>query len=144
MARTKLDLPEKFHFSTNIPVRISDINYGGHVGNDALLSLIHEARIRFLQNHGYTESNIEGVGTIMVDAVILYKAEAFYGDILRTVVAIDDFTNYSFDVYYRLRKVESDKEVARAKTTIFFFDYQQRKTARTPEKFKAIFLDSRS
>ena len=53
MARIKIEFPEKFAYSTNIPVRITDINYGGHVGNDAILSLIHEARMQFLENHGY-------------------------------------------------------------------------------------------
>ena len=144
MARAQLDLPDKFHFSTKIPVRIDDINYGGHLGNDAMLSIIHEARLRFLQNHGYSETDIEGVGIIMVDAVILYKAEAFYGDVLSVDVAIDDFTKYSCDIYYRLSNVENEKVVAQAKTTIFFFDYEQRKKARVPDKFKAIFLDSKS
>jgi hypothetical protein len=46
-----------------------DINYGGHLGNDAVLSLVHEARVRFLKQQGYTENNIEGAGIIMADAI---------------------------------------------------------------------------
>ena len=55
MARIKIELPEKFIFSTEIPLRISDINYGGHLGNDAVLSIAHEARIRFFNKHGFKE-----------------------------------------------------------------------------------------
>ena len=51
MERIKLNLPEQFLFSTNIAVRITDINYGGHVGNDSFLSLIHEARQQFLNHY---------------------------------------------------------------------------------------------
>jgi acyl-CoA thioester hydrolase len=47
MARVAIDLPEQFPFSAGIAVRISDINYGGHIGYDAIISLIHEARMRF-------------------------------------------------------------------------------------------------
>ena len=60
MARVKLALPESFSFETDIKVRISDINYGGHLGNDSVMSLIHEARLRFLEKYGYTELNVCG------------------------------------------------------------------------------------
>ena len=48
MSRIKLALPDRWTFSTELPVRISDINYGGHLGNDAVLALAQEARVRFL------------------------------------------------------------------------------------------------
>ena len=51
MARIKLDLPERFPFSTELRVRITDVNYGGHMGNDSLLGLLHEARVRFLEHY---------------------------------------------------------------------------------------------
>ena len=46
MARVEIELPEQFPFATEIPIRISDINYGNHLGNDAVLSLAQEARVR--------------------------------------------------------------------------------------------------
>lgn len=69
----KLELPNRFQFTTDLNVRIGDINYGGHLGNDAMLSLIHEARVQFLKRLRYAEHNIEGVGIIMADAVVVYK-----------------------------------------------------------------------
>ena len=66
-------MPERYLFSTEIPVRITDLNYGRHLGNDALLSIIHEARVRFLSHFNYTESDIEGVGSMMADVAIIYK-----------------------------------------------------------------------
>ncbi|MCH5718100.1 acyl-CoA thioesterase [Niabella hibiscisoli] len=59
MARIKVPLPPHFTFSTSIAIRITDVNYGGHVGNDAILSIIHEARLQFLKALGYSEMNIE-------------------------------------------------------------------------------------
>ncbi|MEK6565270.1 MAG: thioesterase family protein [Bacteroidota bacterium] len=138
MPRAKLDLPSKFHFSTEIPLRIGDVNYNNHLGNDTVLSLIHEARVRFWNKHGYTELNIEGVGTIMSDAVIVYKSEAFYGDVLTIDVAVADLQRVGFDFVYLLTNKKSGKEVARAKTGIVFFDYDKRKIADMPEKFRAM------
>ena len=53
MARIKIDLPGKFVFSTKIPVRITDINFGGHVGNDTILSIVHETSAQFFKNCVY-------------------------------------------------------------------------------------------
>ena len=139
MPRAKLDLPEKFHFSTEIPVRIGDVNYNNHLGNDAVLSLIHEARVRFWNQHGYTELNIEGVGTIMSDAVVIYKLEAFYGDILNIQVAVTDLQRVGFDFVYLITNKKSGKEVALAKTGIVFFDYKKRKVVEIPAKFRKLY-----
>ena len=73
-------MPENILFSTIIPVRITDLNYGGHVGNDRILGLTHEARMQFLHSHGYTEMNAAGCGLIMRDAVLDFRKELFYGD----------------------------------------------------------------
>ena len=68
MERIKLQLSHQFLFTTNLNIRITDINYGGHVGNDTFLSLIHEARQQFLKHYSYSELNFAGVGLIMVEA----------------------------------------------------------------------------
>ena len=75
MARLKIDLPEQFSFSTSIPVRITDLNYGNHVGNDAVLSIIHEARMQFLKSFGYTEMGFAGAGMIMSDVAIEFNPD---------------------------------------------------------------------
>ena len=92
MARVKLTLPEHFPFVTTIPVRITDLNYGAHVGNDTILSLIHEARVQYLQSLGYSEFDFAGVSLIMGDVAIEFKAELFYGDALKAYVAASDFS----------------------------------------------------
>jgi acyl-CoA thioesterase FadM len=139
MARVKLALPKEFPFSTEMPVRITDINYGGHVGNDAVLSLMHEARVRFLEAHGLTEEDVGGCGLTMIDAVIVYKAQAFHGDVLRIEVAADDISETSFDLSYRLTNKETGQEVARGKTGMAFYDYRAKKLVQAPEAFKSVF-----
>ena len=132
MARIKLQLPQQFIFSTLIPVRITDINYGNHVGNDAILSLLHEARMQFLKKAGYTELEFGGVGLIMSDAAIEFKGEAFYGDVLKAYVAVDEFSKVGFEIYYKLVKGEQETVVVVAKTGIVCFDYSKRKVTAIP------------
>ena len=140
MTRLKLELPQKFDFTTEIQVYINNINFGGHLGNDSLLSLIHEARIRFLKKHGFTESNICGVGIIMVDTVILYKSESFHGDMLTFAVAVSNIGKVGCDFYFRVTDKNTGKEVAQAKTGIVFFDYNTRKVVTTPDAFRKLFV----
>lgn len=140
MARIKLILPEHFVFSTEIDVRITDINYGGHLGNDSLLGIIHEARIRFLAHHGFSESDIDGIGIIMTDSVIVYSSEGFYGDKLKVDVTVDDITKRGCDIYYRLRNTQTKKVIAKAKTNIVFYDYESKKVSKTPKIFLETFI----
>ena len=142
MARVELELPERFAFVTEIPLRITDINYGGHLGNDALLSLLHEARVQFLRHHGFTEMYVEGRSIIMADAVILYKSEGFYGDVARIEIAVSNLHSHGFDIFYKVTKKDSGIELARAKTGILFFDYEKKKIVQVPEKLKFLFSDS--
>jgi YbgC/YbaW family acyl-CoA thioester hydrolase len=136
MARIKIQIPEKFIYKTEIPIRITDINYGGHFGNDSLLSIVHEARIRFFKSLGFDELDVEGVGIIMIDAQIQYKQEGFYGDILIIEIALTEFTSVGCDFVYRVTNKNTNKEIALAKTGIVFFDYEKRKTASVPAEFK--------
>ena len=136
MARIKIDLPAKFSFSTNIPIRITDINFGGHVGNDTILSIIHEARAKFFTHFGYTELDFGGVGTIMSDVAIEYKDQIYYGDEVYASVAVGEISKVAFDLFYKLEKKSSngkDSTVAFAKTWMVCYDYDKKKVAVIPE-----------
>jgi len=135
VARVKLEMPEGYPFRTELTVRITDINYGGHLGNADVLALMHEARVRFLNSFGYSEINVEGFGTIMLDSVIIYKAQAFAGDVLQIEVAAGDFSRLGCDIFYRITKKETGVEVALAKTGISVFNYANQKRVSPPEAF---------
>jgi acyl-CoA thioesterase FadM len=131
-------LPDRFLFTTEIPLRVSDINYGGHLGNDAVLSLAQEARMRFLCSHGWTEQDVTGVGIIMTDAVVVYRSEAFYGDVLTIDVAVADIGEIGCDFLFRMVNKASGKEIARGKTGIVFFNYANRKPSSVPAEFRSV------
>ena len=137
MARIQIDLPEQFRFSTEIPLYIGHINYGGHLDNALLLSLVSEARVRFFKSLGYSELDVEGVGIVVADAAVQYKAEAFHGETMVIAMTPVDFNKYGCDLVWRMTDQASGREVARGKTGILFFDYGPRKVAPVPAAFLA-------
>ena len=139
MARVKLKFPDEIPlYTTTIPVRVGDLNYGNHVGNDAILSIIHEARMQMLRNSGFSEMDAGGVSLIMADVMIAYKGESFYGDVLAVDVFAEEFTDFSFDLLYRITTVRSGKpaSIAHAKTGMVCFDYTTRKVVSMTEAMK--------
>lgn len=141
MSRVKINFPDQIPIYTiEIPVRITDLNYGNHLGNDAVLSIIHEARARFLLQYGFTELEIGGCGLIMADTAIAYKAEAFFGDTLSIELFTGELTAHSFDLLYRVTTVRSGTAIiiCNVKTGMVCFDYQQRKVCPMPAGFREI------
>ncbi len=132
MHRVKLELPKEFNFHVSIPIRITDLNYGGHVGNDTVLTLIHEARMQFLLQHNFTEMNFGGVGLIMRDVIIEFKMEIFYGDTVDVYVAANNFSRVGFDVFYKMVKSKEEIKVAVAKTGMICYDYKMKKIVSVP------------
>ncbi len=135
MARITLTLPDTYAYATELTVRIQDINYGNHVGNDAFVSLLHEARIRYFSHLGYSESDIEGCAIVISDLAVIYKAQARHGDRLKIEMAAGEFNKYGCDIFYRVTRVPDKTPVLEAKTGIVFFNYLENKVIRMPEKF---------
>ena len=139
MCRIKLDIPQNFLFHTVIPIRITDINYGGHVGNDTVLTLFHEARMQFLQHYHLSEMNFGGVSLIMRDVLIEFKKEIFYGDVVKVYVALSNFTRAGFDVFYKMIKSTDETVIAISKTGMICYNYESKKIVSVPEKILELF-----
>ena len=137
MPRIKIDLPETFTFSTEIPIYIGHINYGHHLDNAQLISLVSEARVRYFRSLGYSELDVEGVGIVVADVAAQYRSEAFHGETLVADMTADDFNKYGCDLVWRLSDKASGREVARGKHGIIFFDYTARKATAVPPAFVA-------
>ena len=137
MARLKISIPQNLIATILVPVRISDINYGNHVGNDAFVSIIHEARMQWLQSHGYTELKIEQAGLIMSDLCIEFKSESFYGDDIKVEISVSEITGVSFEMYYQLSTQRNNDTIilANAKTGMVCYDYEAKKVTAIPKRF---------
>jgi acyl-CoA thioester hydrolase len=140
MPRVKLKPLDRYSFRTEIVIRVTDLNYGGHLGNDRLLSLLHEARVAFLAEHGLSEPDCGGVSLTMGDAVLVYRGEAFAGDQLRFEVAAGEPSRFGFRLFYRVTRLPAGEEIALAETGMVCYDYEEKKLCRLPEAVKRNFM----
>jgi acyl-CoA thioesterase FadM len=120
-----------------IEVRVGDINYGGHMGNDKALLVFHDARLAFLESLGFSEKNIGGPGIIMRDAHVTFRKEVFLHDVLTVDVGIDEVTLTSFIMHYTVKRESDGAVVFLGSTGIVAFEYEVRKVAKLPDAFLA-------
>jgi acyl-CoA thioester hydrolase len=142
MARVRIDLPDRFDFSTEIPVMVRDINAAKHLANDALFAMLHEARLRWLVSHGWNEANVEGAAILLADAAAIYTREGFWGMRLRVDLAVTELRTRSFDLVYVLTDLASGEEIARAKHGAVFFDHATKAPVAAPDAFRRAYARS--
>ncbi|HDZ55447.1 MAG TPA: thioesterase [Pseudomonas xinjiangensis] len=140
MARLKLDFPEdQFYFTTQLTVRITDINAGRHLANDSMISMISEARARFLYQFGIEEVSANDTGIIVTDLATTYKKEAFARDPLIFEVGLMDLNKYGGDIIFRITKALGGDLVALAKSGFVFYDFTTSQVALMPDDFRLRF-----
>jgi len=140
MARLKINLPEKKLATVSVPVRITDINFGNHVANSAIVEIIHEARVQFLQKHNFTELDVAGAALIMSELLVEYKRESFYKDSLEVTIFCGEVSKVAFELFYQISANRNRQEIliALAKTGMVCFDYKMKKVIAVPEELKSI------
>lgn len=127
MARVQVVFPDDaVVFAHELDVRIGDVNYWNHLGHDALVSMLHETRARLFLAAGLDEGDTEGLGCVVADLAVVYRAEARFGQRLRVEVARGEVGRYGVELVYRVTCTERGAVVALAKTGHVFF------TGRTP------------
>jgi acyl-CoA thioester hydrolase len=138
MPRVQLNPLKEYTFQTEITVRITDLNYGGHLGNDKLLSLIHEARVAFLASYGFTETDCGGAALILGDTAVVYQGEGFAGDVLRFEVAAAEPSRCGFRLFFKVSRPSDEEAIALVENGMVFFDYHSRKIQPLPAVVREI------
>ena len=140
MARLQLEFPEdQYCYTTQLTVRVTDINAANHLGNDSMISMISEARARFLFEFGIEETQDDGVGIIVTDLATTYRTEAHARDQLLFEVGVMDFNKYGGDITFRITRPRDGALVAMAKSGFVFFNYETTKVVPMPEAFSRKF-----
>ncbi|NGY05337.1 acyl-CoA thioesterase [Solimonas terrae] len=145
MARLILQFAEdQYCYKTTLTVRITDINAANHLSNDAMISMISEARARFLYDFGITEPATGDASVIVTDLATTYRAEAHARDQLQFEIGITDMNRYGADIIFRITRPADGTLIAIAKSGFVFFDYRASKVVPMPASFRALFPNATS
>lgn len=140
--RVKLALPdsEPIHESS-YTLGVADMNYGNHLGNDRVLTLAHEARLRYMRSIDCDELYFFDSALIMTDAMVQYKGQGFMGDQLTFKLWLENANEIGFDFFTQIHHRDNPKkEVARIKCAMLFYNYDEEKRQRAPQKFRDLFI----
>ncbi len=138
MPRMKLSEYESYPIRTTLNVRVSDLNYGAHLGHDALLSLVHHARVELFTDLGVTEIDLgdQKTGVVVSDLVVQYRGEAFVGDELLFETAAVEIGFASFRLVHRVTNETTSKPTALIEIGFAAFDLKSRRAGKLPADFK--------
>ncbi len=137
MPRLKLTELTSYEFCHCLTVRATDINYAGHVGNEALLELVHESRSQFMAELGFDTIVVthHKVSLIIADLAANFKAEAYAHELLKIDCQIGEIQGRSFRLFHRVRSTE--RVIALIETGLVAFDYGARNVVQLPADFLA-------
>ena len=139
MERVKIDFPEgRVVFSHIVSVRIGDVNHIEHLGHDALLRLLHEARAQWFVASGHHESNTQECACIVVDLAVSYRSEARFPQSLKVEIAPGEVERFGCELFYQVTQRETGKLVALARTGHVFFHGRTPKLVPVPEAFRTM------
>jgi acyl-CoA thioesterase FadM len=127
MKRMKIEMPTVWQFTTAMQVRVSDLNYGNHMGNQQFLAFAQEARVRFFATCNFTELDFGGTALIQADAAITFSCEGRLGDQIKMEIATEITGTSSFNLYYKFTNSTQNKHMANIRTALVSFDYQKNK-----------------
>ncbi len=141
MPRVYLDFPDEIvSYTTELRVRLSDVNRANHVGNDAFVRMFSDLRAEFWQASGITQIQPDASSGILVtDLVVLYKAEAHIFDLLRFEFGVHDVNKYGADVLCRVTRPADGALVAVIKSGFVYGDYGTGRVCPPPADFTAKF-----
>jgi acyl-CoA thioester hydrolase len=144
MPRTKLAEQPVYEFCYPITIQPRDINYGGHLGVDSLVSIVGAARAYIFKSIDLSEGNLGNnkAGIIMTDFVVNLKTEGFMFDNLEIYTHIGELTKNGFRFFHKITRGAS--LVALVEAGFLAFDYTAKKVTSVPEQFSNTLGLSRS
>ncbi|HSH48012.1 MAG TPA: thioesterase family protein [Halomonas sp.] len=134
MQRVRLEFPDAdLRHQHPLTVRITDMNYGRHLGHDAVISLLHEARANALEALGLSEADMGGYPSVAADIAVQYQAEARWPDALVVDTAIPAPARKVVTVYHRIRRESDARVVATARINLMLVDRQSGRPVTIPD-----------
>jgi acyl-CoA thioester hydrolase len=136
-------MPEKFKHSMRVEVRFVDVDAFGHVNNAHYLTYFEQARVKYFDDIVGWKYDWSKQGIILARVEINYVMPVLFRDEVMIMTRCSRIGNKSFDMEYRLVKMENGKEVLLADgiTVMVAFDYGSNQSILIPDLWKKILMN---
>ncbi len=127
-----------FRHKSKIEIRFSDIDAFDHVNNAHYLTYIEQARIQYFNEIVGWDYNWSKRGIILAKATVDFIRPVLLTDKVYVYTRCNRIGNKSFDLQYRIVKIEEEKEIllSDATTVMVAYDYELQKSIEVPKEWK--------
>jgi acyl-CoA thioester hydrolase len=126
----------KLVHSVSVPVRWGDMDAQGHVNNTVYFRYMEQARVEWLESLRTHAGDINGLGSVIVNASCTFLLPLSYPGIVNVRMYIDPPGRSSIDSHYELWM--SDRKYAEGSARIVWIDQRTQRSAPLPEQVRAI------
>lgn len=125
--------------SQTFRVRYTETDQMGFAHHSHYLNYFEMARIEWLNSIGFSYAGLERQGIVMpvVSANINYKSPAYFDDLLRIKLSIEEMPKATIEINYTIIN-ESEKEIANGSTTLAFLNNETKRPVRCPQSLLEI------
>ncbi len=127
-----------FRHKSKVNIRFSDLDAFNHVNNACYLTYIEQARIEYFSDIVGWDYNWSKKGIILAKATVDFIFPIHMKDEVHVYTHCNRMGTKSFDLQYRIIKIENEKEVllSDASTVMVAFDYDLQKSIEIPAEWK--------
>jgi acyl-CoA thioester hydrolase len=135
MSRVILREQDEYEFTYKLGAQIGHLNYAGHIGHDAIIAMVWEARVHLFRALGLTELDLgdNETGIIMTDLGINFKEEAFLFEEVTVESHVGEVGERRFRLFHRISK--TGRLVALLETGFSTYNYNLRRAVPVPQTF---------
>lgn len=106
------------------PLRWGDIDALGHLNNTLYFRFFEQARVEWLERHGWRVSPDAGQGPVLASTACQFRQPLHYPDTVRVETWVERLGNTSFTLGHRLCRAEAPEQVAaEGEAVIVWVDY---------------------
>ncbi|WP_312470284.1 thioesterase family protein [Neobacillus sp.] len=120
----------RFHFTTEIKVRLSETDMSGHVNNTSYFVYFEQARTEYLNSLGFYQGDVRAV---TADLLCHFHGEAFFPSTLVVGVRAAKLGNKSIDLEYYIKSSVDQKLVATGRGALVIMDKKTKQSTLIPE-----------
>jgi len=131
-----------FKHKTSIEIRFVDLDAFGHVNNANYLSYFENARVKYFDEIVGWKYDWSKQGIILARAEINFVSPVHFRDNVFIQVRCSRIGTKSFDLEYKMIKIENGKEqlMADGISIMVTYDYEKNKSIEVPKEWKEAIL----